>query len=377
MKASIMKRNEVESWIFDCATPVWIEHGIDNKYGGFFEAIDPDRMSPIGDTKRLRTTTRQIYVFCELSARGLKQGPEIVNSGINFLLNKYSREDGSFHERVDRSGRADSEETSLYDLAFCLFALAKADVILNDDRIFIAAERLITFITSKMRHPLWGFVEHLPHQEFREQNPHMHLLEATLSWLDHKPDSKFRVISQEIMDIFEERFFERKYKCISEFPETQKGTPVDKHRFEAGHHFEWIWLFFWARRHGIRVPNLTEHLSNTALSKGISLTTQIPYGACSSEGNVLETDCRIWQVTEWVRAAVLGLLPRTLDEDPRSINLLKKYLDFPIHGLWYERVDSTSSEMIKEPVKATSLYHIIGALASIIDVEKEQARTQK
>ncbi|WP_242125502.1 AGE family epimerase/isomerase [Sphingobium sp. Sx8-8] len=353
-------------WLLDLAAPRWLEFGIDRENGGFFETIDARTLETSGAVKRLRTVSRQIFVFCELHRLGATGAHEAINHGLDFLLNQHAREDGAFHERVTCKGEPLEGSISLYDSAFALFALAKAYSLNSEPRLRDTAITLLAFLNQQLRHPEWGFIERFPNVGDREQNPHMHLLEAALAWLDNDADGPFRALAISLLETLECHLFCPELGILSEFPENKDGSLAQVHRFEPGHHFEWIWLLDWAATHHLPVPKISRALEKHALTDGLSAQTQVPYGAVSIPGGVIEQECRIWQVTEWTRAAALGLLENSLDDDFRSAQLMGRFLDFPVSGFWYERCRCADGKMIEEPVKATSFYHVIGAISALI-----------
>lgn len=356
-----------KQWLLDYAASRWLDHGVDWKNGGFFETVDAQTLIASGSEKRLRTVSRQIFAFCELHRFGSPKAIEVVEHGLNFLLHRHARGDGAFHERVTMHGEPIDARTSLYDLAFVLFALAKAYSVQQDPVLRTTALSLLDYIQQHMRHPEWGFYEWLPVAESREQNPHMHLLEAALAWLDNDPDGPFRALAGMLLDAVAQQLFQSEVSVLSEFPQSSGGERAEIHRFEPGHHFEWIWLLDWAALHDLSVPLISRALEERALRDGVSLQTHVPFGALTVPGGITEQECRIWQVTEWARAAALGLLQKTLEEDQRSVQLLARFLNFHTPGFWYERCHSVDGNMIEEPVKATSFYHVLGAIIALIE----------
>lgn len=350
-------------WMLEEAAPRWTEHGIDREHGGFFETIDTQTFVPAGEIKRLRTVCRQIYAFCEMGALGLPDAARTVEHGLAFLLGHHSRDDGAFHERVTRHGEPLDGCLVLYDLAFALFAMAHAYRLTSASVLQARSRALVAFLEREMKHPQWGFLEQLPAAGPRAQNPHMHLLEAALAWLDHDPDGSYRELAQSLIKIFETQLFHSDSGILSEFPQDADGATARIHRFEPGHHFEWIWLLDRALAHGLSVPDLAPRLAATALREGVS-AAGVPYGAIVYPGGVEESQCRIWQVTEWARVHALGLLGET--RDARALTLLARFMDHPVPGFWYERCECSDGNMINEPVKATSLYHVVGAMNALI-----------
>lgn len=56
---------QATAWLYETALPLWLEHGVDRRRGGFYEALSHHDLSPVHDYKRLRVLSRQIYVFSQ------------------------------------------------------------------------------------------------------------------------------------------------------------------------------------------------------------------------------------------------------------------------------------------------------------------------
>jgi mannose-6-phosphate isomerase len=51
---------------------------------------------------------------------------------------------------------------------------------------------------------------------------------------------------------------------------------------------------------------------------------------------------------------------------------LLKYLQTPLHGLWYDTMD-VDAKFIDQPAPASSFYHIVGAIAELERTLKRSA----
>ena len=74
--------NRVRHWLFDETLPLWSTVGVDDRHGGFHEALSFDAI-PIKKTKRMRTMARQIYAFAVAHEMGW-DGPAnaLIDHGI-------------------------------------------------------------------------------------------------------------------------------------------------------------------------------------------------------------------------------------------------------------------------------------------------------
>ena len=85
-----------------------------------------------------------------------------------------------------------------YDQAFAIFALAHAYAVNRDPRFPLVALAILAALRRERAHPLGGFFEAIPGRAPLLSNPHMHLFEAALAWLDVAPTKEWRELAQEI-----------------------------------------------------------------------------------------------------------------------------------------------------------------------------------
>ena len=96
--------NRVRHWLFDETLPLWSTVGVDERDGGFHEALSFNA-TPINKTKRTRTMARQIYAFAVAHEMGW-DGPAqaLIDHGIRFITANGRTERGGWVEDV-QSGR--------------------------------------------------------------------------------------------------------------------------------------------------------------------------------------------------------------------------------------------------------------------------------
>ena len=82
----------------------------------------------------------------------------------------------------------------------------------------------------------------------------------------------------------------------------------------------------------------------------------------------MDRAARLWPQTERLRATLLASQlagDRTLWESAdEAAATLCRYLDMPTPGLWRDQMQ-TDGEFVVEPVKASSFYHIVGAILEL------------
>jgi mannose-6-phosphate isomerase len=346
-------------WALESALPLWAEHGVDRKRGGFFDRLEPSGLTNTVDYKRLRVTARQIFVYANASRLGFAAGAEVVDHGLRHLLGPCRRSDGGFTSKLTHDGAGLGGPVDLYDNAFVLFALAQAYGLHADRALLDAAEELCHYIVRQFAHPAGGLVESLPPALPRRQNPHMHLLEALLAWLDLiGMVEPFASLAQSIVDLFGRYFFSLRHGLLMEYftddllPQSVVAEP--------GHHFEWVWLLSECRRLGLDRAEIPPALYSMAIDRGLDKNTGLLLGEFGEKGAPLQQDVRIWPHTEWLRAEAV-LANGNLRFAARAV---ARFLDHPVCGLWYEN-HRAGQGFEFEDVPASSLYHIMGAVLAL------------
>jgi len=357
-------QTSLREWLIAHAAPLWLEHGVDRARGGYFDQLDHRDASNACDFKRLRVTCRQIFVFATLDELGVSGARQAMDHGLAFLFGPLYHADGGFVRSVDLDGRLLDEQRDLYDLAFALFALATAYQRSGDSFFADQAFALLTFVHDRLVHPQGGFAESLPPALPRRQNPHMHLLEACLSWLPLSPERAYRDTIEAVLSLFGRHFWSDSHACLFEFFEDDWACSADPARqlFEPGHHFEWMWLLDQCRIAGFAVPVRPDALGKTAFTTGFSPQTGLPYAAVRADGTVADANCRLWTITEWLRVCAVGLAPNPTV----ALAHLHSFLAARRPGFWAERWDARAQCFPDENVLASSFYHILTGILPLI-----------
>jgi mannose/cellobiose epimerase-like protein (N-acyl-D-glucosamine 2-epimerase family) len=370
---SIKKNNKILSiaeeandWLFNAALPIWYDKGVDWRQGGFFESLEFSNLSSPSTFKRTRVLTRQIYVFSYAVRCGNSHYLKALLHGIDFLLNHARLPSGGFASKFSCDGTKLSNNLDFYDLSFCLFALAHAYRVLADVTLQDEAIQLVNFIHKQFVHQAGGFVEGIPACYPRRQNPHMHFLEALLEWRSISDHPIFIEASDLIISIFYNKFYDPISGALFEYYDDELNAfKTDENGVtEPGHHFEWFWLIarykFLSHKH---LP-ATIQLYKFAHNYGFNISTKLLWSEVSPDGRPMKSQVRLWPHTEWIKAELVA--------DDQNCNIgnvinawssLKRFLDCPRLGLWYETFDHKTCKFVEAPSPASSLYHIVLAIA--------------
>lgn len=378
-----LSANISKDWLLHHAAPLWSTVGVDDVNGGFYDAIGQDG-APLAVPKRCRTIARQIYSFALLSQ--LQPGgpwPRLVKSGCDFLVDRYRTRQGEYRNSVDIQGRPHDEGCFNYELAFVLLALAHAAHVLENRALEDLAFEIYDFLARGRAHPAGGYIEGTD-QAYLLANPHMHLFEAALAWREISNAPCWKLMSDSLGTNCLDRMIDRENGTICEHynrqwePASFGVAPL----VEPGHQFEWAWLLLrWAVLTGesSRVEPAVTRLYQFGMTFGVDPERGVAVAGLSPSGAVQDPSARLWAQAEWLKAALaLAKAPwqlrrQSLEEDAaRAWAGLSRYLETAIPGLWFDILKEDNS-FVDEPARASSLYHIVGAIDALTEYADQAA----
>ncbi len=359
---------QLRRWLFEAALPLWWRVGADQALGGYHERIDFDGR-PLILPRRSRVAARQAFCYSEAGRLGWN-GPwrEAGRHALDFLRERFAQSDGTVIATVDQDGNVLDATFDLYNQAFALLAYACGHGALDPGGGWQArAYVLVGTLKREFAHPQAGFREDRRGRLMLRANPHMHLLEAALAWLAVDPSPIWRDLADAIVALCLDRFIDRDTAALREFFASD-WTPIRETRgevLEPGHHYEWAFLLDrWAKLTGHDRPAAVSALIGFADANGLDRKRGVAVNAIKPDGSVADAIARLWPQTERLRAY---LIDRHEGDEARlgeAIESLSRYLDAPFPGLWYENL-AADGRFVVEAAPATSLYHIVGAIAEL------------
>ncbi len=363
----------IRAWMFDAALPLWGRSGVDHECGGYREELDlVGCPTPIG-FKRTRVICRQVYVFSHAAILGWARGAELAAFGQEYLFSKaWLGSDRGWARRLSRAGEVIDATPDLYDLAFVLFALGWRYRQSRDPEALTRAHQTLDFIQTHMRRGE-GFAHEMPPHGPRRQNPHMHLLEASIALFEASVDQRFLDQAREIVTLFQTRFFDG--LTLGEyFTDNWARAPGGQGCIvEPGHQFEWAWILErYQRFAGVDVTRSAQALVAFAEQHGVDPATQLTFNQVRDDGAVLDRGSRTWSNTERIKGH-LALFELT-GADPRmavasSVRaLFDRHLNVNPHGLWIDNFDAAGQPNSKA-VPASTLYHVFLAFAEVLRLQ--------
>jgi mannose/cellobiose epimerase-like protein (N-acyl-D-glucosamine 2-epimerase family)/glycosyltransferase involved in cell wall biosynthesis len=353
-------------WLFDAALPLWWELGADRVRGGFHEAISLDGR-PLRRPHRARVIARQAFSYGEAGRLGWR-GPwrEAQRHALEYFRKHFVTADATVVSVVGLDGGVSDPRFDLYNQAFALLAYASGHRTFGQAAGWREqAVALRTTLEQSYAHPLGGFVEDRAGSVLQRSNPHMHVLEAALAWIAVDDDPAWRRMADAIATLCLEKFIDPASGALGEFfaADWTFAPGVEGRICEPGHHYEWAFLLDrWARLTGRTEPGAAARLIAFADSRGLDPRRGVAVNAVLADGGVHDPVARLWAQAERIRAY---LAQRRSDEDvAAAIKGLRRFLATPTQGVWFDRLGADDA-FIPEPARATSLYHIVGAVAEL------------
>lgn len=364
---------DLRTWLVDQALPFWWETGGDRVSGGFFELVDQTG-KVVEAPRRTRLVGRQIFSYAKAGKAGWN-GPAkaVVMHGIDFLLGRSLAPSGIFYSSVKADGTPIRPDFDLYDQAFALFGLAAA-VDLADDpaRLKTVARTVREAMVSGWKHPKAGFEESVPRTLPLKANPHMHIFEACLAWIEAGPledDLGWDEIADEIAELCLAHFLHPQNGSLREFFDGNWAAMSDDtgRIVEPGHQFEWAWLL---KRWGVlrgRTDALiaSRRLVEIAETHGVDEVRDIAFNEIWDDFSVKDDDARLWPQTERIKAW-LAMADIAVTDDERRVAQeraaraargLMQFFSRSVPGIWHETIRRDGS-FVPAEARASSLYHI-------------------
>jgi mannose-6-phosphate isomerase len=189
------------SWLSDSVFPLWIAQGFDPNTNGFVEGIGFDG-KPLAIPRRAMVQSRQVYSFvigAKLKVCPKKIAESNVKNAAQYLIDRYQQKDGSFVHSINIDGSVKNSVPELYTQAFSLFGLAQAFQTTGNQDYKERALSLINYLQNNRKLRNGGFSEIGAKGEILYcSNPHMHLFEGALAWMQVDSHQAWKEIADEI-----------------------------------------------------------------------------------------------------------------------------------------------------------------------------------
>ena len=365
-------RAAFHTWMFERALPFWAGAGWDAPGLGAREHLQIDGSPAAVGYKRMRVQARQIYAFSHAALLGWSEGAGLAQDGYRFITKVGERAEGGWVRRLRPDGdRILDPATDLYDQAFVLFALAWYARLTGGNEPLEQARRTTQWIRGHMRQPPQGFHNVLPPEGGpRQQNPHMHLLEAALALYETSREPLYLELAHELVELFRQQLFDRETGTLGEFF-TEHWSPAPGEagdHVEPGHHFEWVWLLDqYERLTGVDARAEMAALYRVACRHGSDPVTGLVWDRIGRDGRVLQRSTRLWPQTEALKAHVvmtrLGLARQGVIAEVVR-NLGARFLSDRPAGAWIDQF-SAAGDAAVDKIPTSSFYHVFMAYGEL------------
>lgn len=377
-KALARRGREAREWLMEACFPLWAGRGTQGC--GFLEALDLQHKPIETPIARVRVQARQTYVFATAHQMGWRpqQAADLVHLGMDVMEQVCRRADGLFARQLDLTeSKLTDDAGDLYDSAFGVYALSSVLQMgskSGDKALFGRAlaltEETIAAIETQLIDPSGGYIESLPRPEYRMQNPHMHLFEASLAQLIATEAESHRARADALYQLCRQHFIHKETGTLSEFfqqgswdiPAGAKGETV-----EPGHQFEWVWLLSeYARLAGMDMPDIAHGLYR------FSCQTLDEEGrasqSCLRDGTPVDASRRTWPQTEALKAHMAMWRAGDKEAAARAVTsfdiLMDEYLT--PEGGWIDHYEADGLVRARN-MPASTGYHVVLALLDLIN----------
>ena len=368
------RQTALRQWLFDHALPLWWTTGGDREKGGFYEKINLDGR-PYDIDRRTRVAARQVFSYALADRMGYAgETAPAIDQGLAWLSGPAkNRETGMLYAVLKPDGQVVKGEFDFYDHAFAMLAYASAYNVRKDKALEQAAVFIRDTIVSKYAHPVRGFEESNPRTLPLKTNPHMHMFEACLAWLEASGDDEWRRIAAMIADLCIDKFLHPVTGSLREYFDGD-WNPLEGEMgriIEPGHQFEWAWLFMrWSRMTGdSKYLTAARRLVDIAETAGTDPKRDVTFNELWDDFTPKDLNARLWPQTErtkaYVKLAAAADTPadreQAIAKAVEAASGLELYLSTDIVGLYRDRMKQDGTFEV-EPAPASSLYHIICAI---------------
>jgi len=366
MNAFKKQAERLEAWTREAALPFWASQARDFD-GGWYECLKLDRSPDAEAVRRLRVQARQVYVYALADRLGwYDQGRDVAETTFDFMVEKGYQPDGQpgFIHLLNPNCTVKDDRRDFYDHAFYL--LACANIGAKGSAIAMDIMELI----ESWRSPHGGWLEGIPAQLPRRQNPHMHLFEASMAYYELTHDRKWLELTSRIFELFKSHIFDPEHHVIREFfnHDWRYYKAPSGNSAEPGHAVEWVWLLGqFERLSGTDTSVYAAKLQNRALSGDVMFLNDEE----DVTGVVRRATKRLWIQTEVVKCLVAQTERGVsgCDEMAAAVieGLFQNYLNDD--GSWNDQLDE-NLQPIATTIPVSTFYHVMCMAAESVRVSQ-------
>ncbi|MCK0471225.1 AGE family epimerase/isomerase [Halalkalibacter sp. APA_J-10(15)] len=359
-------RQQIEKHLTNDILPYWIDHTIDEEYGGFYGYITNDQQVNKEAEKGCILNSRILWSYSKAyqmfkDERYLK----VANHAYSFLIESFiDPEQGGVYWMVDYKGHPVEDRKHIYNQSFAIYGLSEYYMATGNEESLEIAKELYELIEKYAYDQdnkgyleaftrTWGVDEDLrlsgkDLNSAKSMNTHLHILEAyTNLYRVWKDEGLKRQLTELIEVTLDHIVHPDTYQFILFFNEQWQPA---SNTISYGHDIEGSWLLYEAaevlqnERLLERVENVSLKMAKKVLEDGIDSDGSVMN---ELEGNGHLDKDRVW----WVQAeSMVGFYNAFhLTKDPAYYNAVErlwqyitKYVIDHKSGEWYWKLDENN-----------------------------------
>lgn len=354
LKAAFFRSHmNLRAWLVEQSLPQWAERAqLDD--GSWVEHLLLDGTPDLGAERRWRVIARQAVTYAQATLAGWYDGTDVAIRSFDAYWSQGWTETHVVH-RIATDGVVTDARPDLYDHAFGLLACARMIQLTGKRYYYDRAEDILGWLETQ-RHPAGGWYEGEVQPSPRRQNPHMHLLEASLAMHEATGFPNDLSIAHHVIGLFERHFL--RGEVIGEFfeddwtPHAKRGDVV-----EPGHAVEWIWLLSqYDKATGADHGPACHALYARAFRRRMAVL----FDEETFDGEIMRQTTRAWVQTEAVKAH-LAMAERGV---PGAAAMGAATLDSMIgtvlleDGTWADQRNACGAN-IATSIPVSTMYHVV------------------
>mgnify|MGYP006372082351 CR=1 FL=1 len=375
----------LKNWLLEELCPYWSARIVDPA-GGFFEGLNAQGQALKTPARTLLNQARSTFTFSLASLLGGDaQIRATADHGFAFLKHLAGPDERgmTWPRGMDAQGRVLNPSLDAYESSFVILAMAWYHCATGSAEALHLGEQAYECLQHRLTDTEHGgfFEEHpftakLP----RRQNPHMHLLEATLAMHGATQAPIWLGRATAMVGLFQRAFFDAETGSLGEYFDAQWrpiAGPESAVR-EPGHQFEWVWLLQqYIQASGRTDLNATtERLFQFGTRHGINPEGPMQgavYDEVDKSGAPRARSMLMWPQTEYVKACVarFDATGQTVYRDKALAHWqLMRTRFFRQDGCnWINQVGPRGEPLVNDTLSRV-LYHVVHSACERARLEK-------
>ena len=322
--------------------------------GSWVEHLHPDGTPDLRAERRWRVMARQAVAYAQATQAGWLDGHDVAESSFAVFWDQGFTGTHVVH-RILPNGVVSDDRDDLYDHAFALLACARMFSLTGEVGFLRKAERVLRYVESQ-QHPAGGFKEGSVRASPRRQNPHMHLLEASLALFGATGDAAHLALAREVVELFERHFLD--VDVVREFfTEDWALDPERGDVVEPGHAVEWVWLL---GQFDAATGEAHGDAARALYRRALHQRPVFLFDEERANGETVRETSRLWVQTETVKAHLAMAERGEPDARARAALTIDAMLGASLRpdGTWWDQLNRCGANVART-IPTSTMYHIV------------------